>query len=756
MDGTHTAKTVTAASTGRTSIAFAGLVAAGLAATGTPQALAQSATPGSTVYLAPVTVTGEAPAAETQARERLNAFAGGTGVVASQDLEGRADVTISDALSGVPGVVVQDFFGGNDQPRIQIRGSGLQQNPVERGVLALQDGLPINRADGSYIAGLATPRQADFIEVYRGYTANRLGAAMLGGALNFVSPTGATSPGAAVTVEGGSFGHANITARAGGRLKDVDGIVQFGHSQRDGFRDYNSSERTSFDGNFGAHLTDAVKTRLFLGYTDLGFDVAGPLPKSALDANPKQVHGGPVIVGGAPVNPGPNVLRDQPRREAQQFRIGNRTSATFGDHMIDGAIGYTHTEDSFRFPISSGVREIEGGDTTLVARYAYAPAADAPLPLFDASVRYVIGSAERKDYLNDGGTRGALFGQHDLEADTLSVHAGFNVPVTQAFTVSPAVTISRATRTNTDTFAGATRPTLAFNPANPGQRLPNGAVAAVDTSYDHTYSAVSPSLGVTYRPNDRHMVFGAVSRSFEPPTHDDLLATVNGTPNSSAGRPAPGNPALPADAYRTPDLKAQTATTLEAGWRGEVGPAAIDVVTYYSWVDNELLSLRDATGASLGAVNADDTRHFGTELGLSAWLTDALSARIAYTYQDFSFHNDPVRGNNRLAGAPEHVVNVSASYLVTDAFTVGTNIQWVPTETPVDNMNTLYRDSYVTVGLRSDYQISETIGVYGEVRNVFDETYASSTLVVDQARPDQAAFLPGDGRAFYLGLRATF
>lgn len=91
-------------------------------------------------------------------------------------------------------MIVQDFFGGHDQPRIQIRGSGLQQNPVERGILMMRDGLPINRADGSYIAGFADPSNAQAIEVYRGYLANRLGATVIGGAINFMSPTVATAP----------------------------------------------------------------------------------------------------------------------------------------------------------------------------------------------------------------------------------------------------------------------------------------------------------------------------------------------------------------------------------------------------------------------------------------------------------------------------------------------------------------------------------------------------------------------------------
>ncbi|MBB6181612.1 TonB-dependent receptor plug domain-containing protein [Pseudorhizobium flavum] len=87
----------------------------------------------------------------------LRALPGGATAISSQDYAGSVAPTLSDALAGVPGVVLQDFFGGNDQPRIQIRGSGLQQNPVERGILVLRDGVPINRADGSYIAGFINP-----------------------------------------------------------------------------------------------------------------------------------------------------------------------------------------------------------------------------------------------------------------------------------------------------------------------------------------------------------------------------------------------------------------------------------------------------------------------------------------------------------------------------------------------------------------------------------------------------------------------
>lgn len=720
-------------------------------AKGKPKAVQRSTAPPQ-----PPVPVAEPASAETAARERLDALAGGTAVIGAQETAGKANVTIADTLASVPGVIVQSFFGGNDQPRIQIRGSGLQQNPVERGILVLQDGLPINRADGSYVVGLADPRQAEFIEIYRGYTANRLGATVLGGAINFASPTGASAPGVVVGIEGGSFGQLTATGQAGARQGDLDGLIQLSTTHRDGFRDYNESERTNVGLNAGARVSDNITTRLFFGYTKLGFDVAGPLTKDAMEQDPRQVHRGPIIVGGVAFDPGPNVVRDRPRRETEQFRVGSRTTATFGPHLFDAAVGYTYNDDMFRFPIAGGIRSTAGGDVTGVVRYAYAPDKSRTLPLFEATAQYAFGTADRTYHHNLSGSRGALFGENDLESSTLALYAGLNVPIGARVTVSPAISYAHARRLNDDVYTGATRPTAAYNPANPTQALPAGAVPAVDNSYSHRYSGWSPSLGFLYELSPRSNLFAAVSRSFEPPTHDDLLATINGTPNSSPGRPQPPNPAFPAAAFATPDLDAQTATTVETGWRGHSGRIAWNAVAYYSWVENELLNLRDASGVSLGSVNADKTTHFGIELGMSAHLTEQISGRLAYTFQEFRFDDDPVHGDNRLAGAPRHTINAVLRYAFTPGFFAEVEVNWRPDKTPVDNANTLYADPFAIVSTRASYDLTETLTLYGEVRNIFDKTYASSTLIVDEARPDQAAFLPGDGRAFIVGARARF
>ena len=719
-------------------------------ALGLPQAvLAQSAAPGA---VDEIVVTAQRQATDA----RLAATPGGTATLEQADLPRTANLTIARALTDVPGVVVQDFFGANDQPRIQLRGSGLQQNPVERGVLMLHNGLPLNRADGSYVVGFANPGESAGLEVYRGYTANRLGATVLGGAINLKSPTGRSAPGLVQHVSGGSFGQIGGGAQVGFAGEDHDLLFRADAVSRTGFRDYNSSRRVSAGGNVGMRLSDAFSLRVFGGYTDLGFDVTGPLTQQLLETDRRAIFTGPTVTLGGVINPGPNVVRDQPRRDSTQWLVGTRATGIVGPHNINLALGYTHTDDLFRFPMSGGFRATDGGDVTATLRYAFVPDSQALLPLAEVTAYYVSGAADRQNFINLAGRRGPQFGNSRLSADTLSLFGGLNVPLDDRLTLSPSLSWARSTRDNADRFAAPTRPTASFSPLNPAMPLPPGAVPTVSTSYTRTYTAWNPALALSYRLSGDQILFAALSRSFEPPTHDDLLATINGTPNSSAGRPNPGNPALPAAAFVTPALEAQRATTLEAGWRGGAGPVQWDAVVYYAWVDNELLSLRDASGVSLGAANAGQTRRLGVELATSLALHPTLTARLVYTYQDFRFRNDPSRGNNRVAGAPRHWVHGRLSWRPDARWTAEAAIRWMPERTPVDNFATLFNDPFAVADLRAEYRIADRWSLFAEVTNLFDKTYAASTLIVDQARPDQAAFLPGDGRAIGGGIRLTF
>ncbi|MDZ7881061.1 MAG: hypothetical protein U5L45_25570 [Saprospiraceae bacterium] len=327
-------------------------------------------------------------------------------------------------MNAAPGVV-RDFFGGFDQPRVQIRGSGLQQNPVERGVLFLQDGLPLNRADGSYVVGLADPRQAGFIEVNSRPSRQPPRRDGGGRGAELRQPHRLRGAGVAGRAEGGSFGDLNGGFRAASRARGWDGLLGVEAGTRDGFRDYNSSEyRRLTPISARVQLSESVAARLFAGVTDLSFDVAGPLPRGLLDSAPERVYGGPTFVPGVPpgVIAGPNVIRDWPQRETTQGGSAPRVSGDFGAHVLDAAFGYAHADDSFRFPSRPGARH-RGR-----RRHAGRPLRLRPTPTRPCcwSRRRATPRSARRTatgFVNDRGAAGARFGANRLEAATLSAYS---------------------------------------------------------------------------------------------------------------------------------------------------------------------------------------------------------------------------------------------------------------------------------------------------------------------------------------------
>ena len=104
-------------------------------------------------------------------RKKLDKIAGGTNLADLKALSSQRSQTLKDALHKQPGVVIQEFFGGNDQPRLNVRGSGIQSNPQSRGIALLQDGIPINFSDGAYIIGVLEPQASNLVEIYRGANA---------------------------------------------------------------------------------------------------------------------------------------------------------------------------------------------------------------------------------------------------------------------------------------------------------------------------------------------------------------------------------------------------------------------------------------------------------------------------------------------------------------------------------------------------------------------------------------------------------
>lgn len=112
---------------------------------------------------------------------------GGAGVVDAETYKSGRSSTLQDALGMATGVFIQPRFGA-EEARLSIRGSGLQRTFHGRGLLLMQDGAPVNLADGSFDFQTIEPLTTDHIEVLRGANAWRYVSA------NRLAPSTPTAP----------------------------------------------------------------------------------------------------------------------------------------------------------------------------------------------------------------------------------------------------------------------------------------------------------------------------------------------------------------------------------------------------------------------------------------------------------------------------------------------------------------------------------------------------------------------------------
>ncbi len=193
--------------------------------------------------------------------------------------------TLKDALDYVPGVFVQPKWG--DDSRLSIRGSGLSRNFHGRGVQLMMDGIiPISTADGASDFQEIDPTAYRYIEVYKGANALRFGANSLGGAINFVMPTGYDADLFGARVDIGSFGFHKLAASSGGVAGPADYFITGTWQEQDGFRDHSDGESVRGAMNLGYRLSPDMETRFYINANYVRQRIPGAVTKQEALSNP--------------------------------------------------------------------------------------------------------------------------------------------------------------------------------------------------------------------------------------------------------------------------------------------------------------------------------------------------------------------------------------------------------------------------------------------------------------------------------------
>ncbi|WP_250654906.1 TonB-dependent receptor family protein [Alkalimarinus coralli] len=721
------------------------------------------------VNLSPLVIQGDkSPGSTTKTTLKNNLYnvPGGTNLVDLNDLS-TSKSTLSDVLKNEPGVIMQEFFGGNDQPRLNIRGSGIQDNPVNRGVQLLSSGLPLNQSDGSFIIGLLAPQQMRYISVYRGANALQYGGAALGGAINMV-PRTALNSNNFIQAEGGSNSQFNGNFGFGHKNELWDYYISGGRAQSDGFRNHSEGERTDLAFNVGYQINENIENRTYFNYADNYFQIPFVVQKGIATEHPEAVIGDGYASNYAPPSglPAPavnhptfgwnarggwdgvfNVYKRKPHRDTQQLRLANTTSISFDhtDHEL-GVFAET-VDDVFTDPLSHAVVE----SNNLGVRYAFNTSGNLITPQDDLLISLTAnqGDMPTEYWVNnpEDGTRLFQFADLDMDANNIALNMQYKARVHDQVQL---ITGLQWLHNERDIKGKASTP--------PSQGFDK---TVANVNQDLSFDAFNPKIGLIYEADESVRFFTNLSRSMEAPTFNHLVTRMVGpliVPGETSPPSPPFTDAEIASGAALKDLKAQTAWTLELGTQGDWNDTSWQMTYYHSKVEDELITLVTGFAVNAETLNyTDGTTHQGVELGFNTLLGnnlllggDRLNTNIIYNYSHFTFDGGIYSGN-QIAGIPEHLGYVELAYQPNNKILIAPNVRWQPSDTYVDHSNTQVQDAFMLLGIKASYKATESFRLYADLDNINDETYQTSYVIRGISDANQPTFLPGQGLSFSLG-----
>jgi len=643
-------------------------------------------------------VNPEDPPAVAAARRRLSETPGGVSVISQESFIQREALGLDDMLRDAPGVYAQRKWGGDI--RISIRGSGIGNANHNRGLLIAQDGVPLNEADGFGDSQIADPLNTRYAEVYRGGNALRFGGALLGGAINMVTPTGKDAGfDNQVRLDGGSFGllreHVAVARHSG----DWDVYAAATNQTGQGWRSQSQQNIQFGSLNVGRSFGQDREVRFIVNGSNINQEIPGALTLAQFQADPHQTAVG-------------NANGDQGRNQ-RGVRGSLRTTWRLSDQLVFEGAAYAVWKD-LDHPIFQVIDQ-QSRNYGVFGRFDWdgqigGKRADA---FFGAWYR--TGDMDSNFYVNVRGARGAPTSRTLQNADAIDVFGEGRLFVTDRVAVVAGATWGQAKRD----YASFAIP---------------GVAGTFDLKADKTYDWVSPRVGLLWQDEAGNQVFANLTRSVEPPNFSSMSPTNTGF--------AP--------------VSAQKAWTGEVGARGHKGPFTYDVTLYRAQLKDEMLQYTVSSSIPAATFNADKTMHQGIEAALAWAVTPRWRLRQTWTLSDFRFDGDVDYGDNRLPIVPRNFYRSEIRYDDPRGWFVAPSVEWSASDQWIDYKNTRKAPSYAILNLNAGWKVTSAVSLFVDARNLADKAYVSNTQAAITWTAATATLWPGDGRSVFGGVTVNF
>jgi len=613
----------------------------------------------------------------------------------------RTGAFLSDGLTALPGLEIQNRYNFAVGERIAVRGFGSRSQFGVRGLRIYLDGIPATLPDGQATVDHVDPGTLERVELLRG-PASALYGNGAGGVLLLETVRPAAGSRLVFGAQGGSHGLTEGSAAAETAGDGSASRVQITRLGYEGFRTdpvnggtYGAAERWTVTARHRRPLAGGELTVAASGL-DLDSENPGSLPADSLGDPDRSAWGFNVRQGTG--------------KEIQQFQAGAGWRRPLSGGTREVTAGLWGITRDVTNPIPNTVialdRQVLGGRVALGG-------GEGGLR-WDAGVEVETQRDGRENFENDGGDAGDLTLRQDETVTGVGVFGALS-----------------ATRGPANLHAALRYDRVRFSVDD---RLVS--LDGVDDSGSRTMDAWSPSVGGQLSLGRVHL-FGSFATFLQTPTTTELANRPEGAGGFN------------------PDLEPTTGWTVEGGARGTLADrVGWELLAFHTDLADELIPFEVATDPGRTFYrNAGESRYRGFEAAVRVALEKGLHARLAFTRVDARFRGGELDGNRIPGRAPALLEGVLGQDLGPGYWSA--DFRWSD-GIPVNDANSAEADAYFEAGLRAGLHGVAAGGLrlapWAAVRNLLDEDYVASVAVNAFGG---RFYEPGPGRTFQLGVRAT-
>ena len=670
-------------------LVFVALLACGLRPVGA-QVADTTATDSIDVQLPEVTVEA-ARAAETEASAP---FAVTVVSRSPEEIALSPNTSLDGVLRPLPGIWVNDRHHFALGERISVRGVGYRSNFGVRGLQVLYDGLPLTLPDGQAFLDVVEPAVVRRVELIRSPAATFWGNGS-GGVLFLSSAPTPDTPSVRARIQGGSFGQWQGLLEGTGTTGDWQLHGYASGIRQDGFRDHSTGYRLRAGGTATRSVSERTTVRIAARGSAQDTENPSSLTLQQFRDDPSQAR--------------PFFQQFNAAKTSEQGQLGVTVNHRFGDTELSGTAHYLHRslDNPLPFGYIAFTRNSGGARVTLrrsAGRLEGGVGADVGTQ-FDDRIEYtptMDGTPGDSTTLNQRETvlSGSAFAYARLHAtDRLAVTGGLRVDG------------------------------LRFEADD--ELLRDG-----DDSGDRTFSAWSPTLGLSYDLGSA-LLFAHYSSAFETPTTSEL----SNRPDRGGGF--------------NQQLDPQRTRGVEIGARGVLPSARLefDVAVYQQWIDDLISGQRESDGYQF-FTNLGENSHRGVEARLTWTPTAAVEVQAQYTGTRFRIEAPAALDGNRVPGIPAHR-GYAHLQVEQNGIWGRLSVEAVPSYEVNDANNAAKAPRYSLLGLRLGHRgltwSGVTVTPFIAVQNLLDQRYAASVTV----NGGGTFYEPGPGRSYSAGLNVS-